>query len=129
MIWTDTLLALVVSHAVGDVLLQTEWQATQKPQGLSRGAARRALGSHVAVYTSAFVPALAWVSTQRSPGRAVTVAGLVAVPHLIIDDGRLVTAWLRNVKRAPEPAPGLTIAVDQTFHLVSLLAAAMIAAR
>jgi hypothetical protein len=56
------------------------------------------------------------------------VGALVAVPHLLVDDGRLVGAWLRYVKRARALALALTIAVDQSFHLVCLFSAALVAA-
>jgi hypothetical protein len=126
--WSSALLALLVSHVVGDVLLQTEWQAVSKVQGLSDAAGRRALVAHVTTYTLAFVPALAWIGRDRGRRGAVAIGAMVAVPHLLVDDGRLVRAWLRDVKRAPEPSPALSIAVDQSFHLVCLSAAAVVAA-
>jgi hypothetical protein len=66
---------------------------------------------------------------DKGVGRAVSVGGLIALPHLIIDDGRLVRAWTRQVKQASESPAGLLIAVDQSFHLLSLLGAALAAAR
>ena len=128
MIWPAALLALLVSHAVGDVLLQTDWQAVGKVGGMGDPVARCALGRHVAIYTLAFVPALVWIGSQTSAMRAVVVGALISVPHLLVDDGRLVRAWLRYVKRAPAPAPALTIAVDQSLHLVCLFGAALVAA-
>ena len=122
MTWPATLLALLVSHAVGDVLLQTEWQAVAKVGGLGDPVARRALGRHVVIYTLAFVPALAWIGSQTGAVRAV------AVPHLLVDDGRRVGAWLRHAKRAPAPVPALTIAADQSFHLICLFGPALVAA-
>jgi hypothetical protein len=122
------MLAFLVSHAVGDVLLQTEWQALTKVPGLGDPLARRALGRHLATYMLAFVPALVWIGHDTSAARAVGVGALVAVPHLLIDDGHFVRAWLRGVKRAPDPAPALSIAVDQTLHVVCLLGAALVAA-
>jgi hypothetical protein len=58
----------------------------------------------------------------------VAVGALIAIPHLLIDDGRIVSAWLRVVKHVPDPALGLRIAVDQTFHGICLLGAALVAA-
>jgi hypothetical protein len=127
--WSSALLALLVSHAVGDVLLQTEPQAISKAHGLGESAGRRALVGHVATYTLAFVPALVWIRGERGASRALDVGALVAIPHLLVDDGRLVRAWLRHVKRVPEPTLALTIAVDQSFHVVCLLGAAVLAAR
>jgi hypothetical protein len=126
--WSAALLALLISHLVGDVLLQTDWQAQHKTKGLGDAGARRALVNHVAAYTLAFVPALAWIGRHRGPARALAVGGLVAGPHLVIDDGRLVRAWLREVKQTPAAPQALTIAVDQSFHVLSLAAAAVVAA-
>jgi Protein of unknown function (DUF3307) len=125
--WSAVLLALLVSHLVGDLLFQTEWQAVNKVGGFGDATARRALLHHLGLYMCAFVPALVWIGAETSPARAVLVAAVVAVPHILIDDGHLVSVWLRNVKRAPSPALGLRVAVDQTFHVVCLLVAALIA--
>jgi hypothetical protein len=122
------MLAFLVSHLVGDVLLQTEWQALTKVPGLGDPAARRALGRHLATYMLAFGPALVWIGNETSAARAVGVGALVAIPHLLIDDGHFVRAWLRSVKHARDPALGLSIAVDQSLHLVCLLGAALVAA-
>ena len=49
------------------------------------------------------------------------------LPHLVQDDGRLLGAYVRAVKRT-EPAPGmLMLAVDQSFHLVALFGLAVAA--
>jgi len=58
----------------------------------------------------------------------VLVGALIAIPHLLIDDGRVVNAWLHLVKHVQKPALGLRIAVDQTFHAICLLGAALVAA-
>jgi Protein of unknown function (DUF3307) len=128
MSWAAALLALLISHVVGDVMLQTEWQAATKSHGLREPEGRRALISHVVTYMLAFIPALVWIGTQISAPRAVAVGVVVAIPHLLIDDGSLVRVWLRDVKRAPAPTQALMIAVDQCFHLLCLLGAALVAA-
>jgi len=128
MSWFAALLALLLSHAVGDVLFQTDWQALNKVRGLGEPVARRALLHHVTTYTLAFIPALIWIGTRTSAWRAILLAVVVAVPHLLIDDGRFVRLWLREVKGAKQPAAGLSIAVDQSFHALCLLGAALIAA-
>jgi hypothetical protein len=76
----------------------------------------------------AVVPALVWIGHDTSVARAVVVGALVAVPHLLIDHARLVRAWLRSAKHAPDHALGLRIAVDQSLHVVCLLSAALVAA-
>jgi hypothetical protein len=130
MSWSAALLALLVSHVEGDILLQTDWQALNKAGGLGDDKlARRALSRHLATYTMAFLPALVWIGKDRGARRAVSVGGIVAVSHVIIDDSRLVHAWTRRVKHATEPPAALLIAVDQSFHVLSLLGAALVAAR
>ena len=76
----------------------------------------------------AFVPALVWIALETSTIRAVAVGVLVATTHLAVDQGRLVRVWLRNVKSAVSPSPALSIAVDQSFHVVCLFGAALVAA-
>jgi hypothetical protein len=128
MSWYAALLALLLSHAVGDVLFQTDWQALNKVRGFADPLARRALVHHIATYTVAFIPALVWIGSHTDAGRAVLVGVAVSIPHFLIDDGRVVKLWLREVKRAPRPGLALTIAVDQSLHLVCLLGAALLAA-
>jgi hypothetical protein len=126
--WSEVLLALLVSHLVGDFLFQTESQAVGKVGGLRDARSRQALLSHLVYYMVAFIPALIWIAVEKTAGRAVVVAALIAVPHMLIDDGRMVSFWLRDVKRAPDASLGLRIAVDQSFHVVCLLAVSLVAA-
>ena len=66
--WTEIFAVFIVSHLVGDYLLQTEWQALNKRGGLSRDpVSRRALLSHISTYTLAFVPAAVWLAGERGP--------------------------------------------------------------
>ena len=126
--WPAVLLSLLASHLAGDVLVQTEWQAVNKVGGLREMRSRKALLAHICAYTASFVPALVWIGRRTSVERALTVAGAVAIPHLLVDDGRLVDVWLREVKRTQQPPPALIVAVDQSFHVICLLGAAVVAA-
>ena len=128
MSWPPVLVAFLVCHLTGDLLLQTEWQALTKVRGFSDPEGRRALISHVLTYTLPYLPALVWVGDERGAVRAVVVALLIAVPHVVVDDGRVVRVWLRQVKHSPDPVPSLRLMVDQSFHVVCLLGAAMLAA-
>jgi hypothetical protein len=128
MSWPPVLAAFLVCHLTGDLLLQTEWQALTKVRGLSDREGRRALMSHALTYTLCYVPALVWVGEDRGAVRAVVVALVIGLPHVVIDDGRFVRVWLREVKHSPDPAPSLRLMVDQSFHVVCLLGAAMLAA-
>jgi hypothetical protein len=126
--WVEVFAVFLASHLMGDFLLQTDWQATHKQCGLRQGEllARRALLSHIATYTVAFVPALIWLADDIGAG-ILGIAALIAGPHLIQDDGRLLAAYARAVKNM-EPSPGVTLmAVDQSFHVLALFAVSLIA--
>ena len=118
---------LVVCHAVGDFLLQTDWQARYKHGGLGGDPQRRrALLSHILTYTLAFVPALVWIGLEYDALWAIAIGLLVAVPHMIQDDGRLLDAYMAEVKGLAPTSAGLRVAVDQSFHLLFLFGAALL---
>lgn len=127
MSWVSVFAAFLVAHMVGDYLFQTDWQARNKRGGLSGpGVARRALLSHVTTYTLAFLPAFVWIATQLDAGWAVVAAVLIFLPHLVIDDGRIVRLYLSRVKRADGLDVGLAASVDQSFHVLSLFLVALL---
>ena len=127
MSWVSVFAAFLVAHMVGDYLFQTDWQARNKRGGLTGGGvSRRALLSHVTTYTLAFLPAFVWIGTQLDAGWAAVAAVLVFLPHLGIDDGRVVEAYLRHVKRADGFDVGLAASVDQSFHVLSLFLVAIL---
>ena len=129
MSWVEVFAVLVVSHLVGDFLLQTDWQARFKENGLGPEAEhRRALLSHVVTYMVAFLPALVWIGIETDAAWAVLIAAVIAVPHLIQDDRRLLDAYMRKVKGLAESSPGLRIAVDQAFHVLFLFGTALLVA-
>jgi len=129
MSWPEVYLALLVSHLAGDFLLQTEWQAVNKRGGLGRDPEhRRALALHGVTYTAAYLPALVWLGGELEVLGAVACAAAITLPHLLIDDGRLLRAWVAGVKHNDDPEKWLVAAVDQTFHLVCLLPVALAAA-
>jgi hypothetical protein len=126
--WVEIFAAFVVSHLVGDYLLQTDWQARHKRGGLQGDPVRRrALLSHVFVYTLAFAPALIWMSDELGAG-VIWVAALIFVPHVIQDDGRLLSWFIFKVKGATEAsAAGIYTPVDQSFHILTLFGIALAA--
>ena len=128
--WFEVFAVLLVSHLVGDYLLQTDWQAVHKRGGLGADpVARRALLGHVATYTLAFVPALIWLAGDLSAVAVVGVAAGVALPHMVQDDGRLLAIYVRRVKGCDIVAfPLVGAAVDQTMHIVALFGLALLAA-
>jgi hypothetical protein len=126
--WVEVFAVLVVCHLVGDYGLQTEWQASHKFGGLRRDPEpRRALFSHVTTYTLAFVPGFVWL-WQESGALVLALAALLFITHVIEDDGRLLHGWMRRVKHTdPALHPMVTVAVDQTFHVVVLFGLALLA--
>jgi hypothetical protein len=126
--WVEVFALLLVSHLVGDFLLQTEWQARHKPRGLGPDpVARRALLSHVATYSLPLIAVLVWLGTESGVA-AVGIGALVVVPHLLQDDGRPVFWFIRHVKHVPgRPSDLLLLAVDQSAHVLALLGAALVA--
>ena len=118
-----------VSHHVGDYILQTDFQALNKSGGLGDDdESRKALVNHGLTYTAAFVPALLGVARRTSLPRALGVAALITLPHVAIDDGRLVKAYMKKVKNVDgDDLPDLTANVDQSMHIVCLWAAAWLA--
>jgi hypothetical protein len=127
LIWVEVFAVLVASHLAGDFLLQTDWQARHKLGGLGRDPIRRrALVTHVIVYTAAFFPALVWIGLETDAAWAVAIGLLIAVPHLIQDDGRLLDAYMARVKGLAKTSSGLRVAVDQSFHVLCLLGTALL---
>jgi hypothetical protein len=127
--WVEVFAVLIVCHLVGDYMFQTEWQAMNKHGALTRSGTptmRRALVSHIATYTLAFVPAFVWLWKDLHAGVLALGAG-IAIPHLIQDDGTLLASYSRTVKKADLKAnPSLARALDQSFHVLALFIAAII---
>ena len=128
MTWPELFVVLGLSHLAGDFLLQTDWQARHKAGGLGRDpVARRALASHVLTYMLAFLPALVWVAIELDVATALVAALAIAIPHLVVDDRRLLTAYARRVKGMRDPMSwGVFLAIDQTVHLIMLWAVAVL---
>ena len=128
MAWVDVFAVFLVCHLVGDYLLQTDWQALNKRNGLSGDPESfRALFSHVTTYTLAFVPALIWIGDDLGALEVAAVAALVFGPHLVQDDGRLLGWYMKTVKGS-DAAGNLSVAamVDQSFHYLTLFLIALL---
>lgn len=126
--WVEVFAVFAVSHLVGDYVLQTEWQASNKHGGLKgTPTQRRALVSHILSYTTAFVPSLIWLWDSLHGG-VFGIAALIAIPHLIQDDGTLLNAYSMRFKKA-DLRNNLLLgsALDQSFHIVALFGAALLA--
>jgi len=126
--WVEVFAVFVVCHLVGDYLLQTDWQATNKRGGLGADPeSRRALASHILCYTIAYVPAFVWLGSEIG-ATLVPVVALVAAPHWIQDDGRPLTLYLTKVK-GPGAAANRSVAAaaDQSLHFLALLLVSFLA--
>ena len=68
-----------------------------------------------------------WIGSERGTGTALATVGLVFVPHLIQDDGRLLGRYITRVKGpGATRVPLVLVAVDQTFHLLILFGIALL---
>ncbi len=126
--WVGLFVVFSVSHLVGDFVLQTDWQAVNKHGGLAMGnaAGRVALAQHGLGYLLAFVPCLVWLAGEQGWWVVLVAAGVV-VPHVLLDDGRLLAMYMRRVKGSdPLALPVVALGLDQTLHLVALLALAIV---
>ncbi len=127
MSWVNAFAGFLVCHMVGDYLFQTDWQARHKRGGLTGDkVAFRALVAHVTTYTIAFIPALIWIGSETEWAVAAISGVLIFIPHLVVDDGRLVRFYLARVKRADGFDLGLAASVDQSFHVLSLCLVAIL---
>jgi hypothetical protein len=125
--WVSVFAGFLVAHLVGDYLLQTDWQACNKRAGLGGDpVARRALVTHVTTYTLAFLPALLWIASDLGVAWALVAAALIYIPHLVLDDGRMVAVYLARVKGVDGLNVSLAASVDQSFHVLSLFGVALL---
>jgi hypothetical protein len=126
--WVEVFSVFLVCHLVGDYLFQTDWQAANKRGGLGPNRqSRRALLSHITTYTLAFVPALIWLLDDIDAW-VIGVAALIALPHMVQDDGRLLERYIAFIKGEPATRNAAVVAVvDQSFHIVVLFGIALLA--
>lgn len=106
---------LLVGHLLGDWVLQNDWMAQNKQNGLLN----RAIAVHAAVYTTVIVLSLA--IAQRSalaPPPYLFFASVVFISHWIIDASNLGLRWNRLFNQSE--LLFMRIVVDQIFHLVVL---------
>jgi hypothetical protein len=127
--WVEVFSVFLVCHLVGDYLVQTDWQAAHKRGGLGPNReSRRALLAHITTYTLAFVPALIWLAGEIEAW-VIGVAALIALPHMVQDDGRLLERYIAFIKGEPATRNAAVVAVvDQSFHIVVLFLIALAAA-
>ncbi len=124
--WVEVFAAFVVCHLVGDYLLQTDWQALHKRGGLGADPWRAVRSCRISRTTRSHScrRCLAGGRYRRLGDRH---GALIAVPHWIQDDGRLLAAYIRRVKHT-DPRANLSVAAaaDQSFHFVALFLTALL---
>jgi len=112
---------LFVAHLVADWLLQTEWQALNKDHNF------RALFSHIGVYSLVMLGVLVLDYGFRNL-TVYLVVGMIALTHTFIDRRKPVTWFMKTFRLIIERKPNqiLSLAVDQTFHILFLAIAVLI---
>ena len=74
------------------------------------------------------MPALVWLADDIGAGEALALAPVIFVPHLIQDDGRLLTAYVVRVKgEGALEERSIMAAADQSFHILALFLTALLA--
>ncbi len=106
---------LLVSHLIGDFLIQTDQMAERKTRQWSW------MLAHVGIYTVLVTPVVviyAW--THHSPAWLVlSVLLFLTGSHILLDRRSFTVWWMRLVGISPNP-PWLPVAVDQVFHILTL---------
>jgi len=115
---------MILAHLLGDWILQTEWQATNKMHNW------RAMLAHVAVYHLVLCIALLLWFGPSDPFVYIVVVSL-AVTHAFIDRRWPIIALMRALRatREREPEGWLVIIIDQCVHVLLLGAGAYVLAR
>ena len=110
----NTFAWLVIGHFVGDWLLQNEWMARGKKQGVFTWAGL----SHFVVYTIIIMGALALSGAREKPAIFMAVCALTFVSHWAIDALDAAGRWLRLVLQSNLEV--VRLVVDQMLHVLVL---------
>ena len=113
---------LLVGHLIGDWLLQNDWMARGKRQGLFTLAGV----VHFAVYTAAIM-SLVWFFDEgnRTALFYLRVGLIIFISHWLIDVTRLVEGWMQFYRQGKGNTM-VRVVIDQTLHLLVLAAVAMV---
>lgn len=103
---------LLIGHLAGDFLFQTNWMAREKANNLI------ALFVHSAVYT-VFIGLASFLAGRLS----WPVLLIVLFSHMLLDNRIFVRFWVKNINKSSD-TEWLKVAVDQSWHLFVLAAAA-----
>ena len=106
---------LLLGHLLGDWLLQNDWMARGKREGLFTLAGM----AHFATYTAAILTAL-WLFNDREINlvTSLTIGVSVFVSHWLIDATDIVQRWMRFYGQSDGEM--VRVMVDQTLHLLTL---------
>jgi hypothetical protein len=106
---------LLIGHLVADWLLQNDWMARKKQQGILNFACL----FHCIIYTLTLLMIL-WLVLPNGLANPpyFPFAGVVLVSHWCIDAFKLAQKWGQFFQQTDTPM--VRIVVDQTFHLLVL---------
>jgi hypothetical protein len=106
---------LALGHLVGDWLLQNDWMAKGKRQGLVTAPGI----AHFTIYTLVTLAALGLSGLQWQDAMMFAVsATIIFVSHWLTDATDIVDLWMRSLRQTHTPM--MRIMVDQTLHLLVL---------
>ncbi len=108
---------LLMGHLVGDWLLQSDWMATDKKNGLLTLAG----AAHFTTYTAVIMVAL-WLSGAMNNKPAfypVLSAIIIFFSHWLLDSTDIVKLWMRFYGQS-DSKKFVQVVVDQTIHLLVL---------
>jgi hypothetical protein len=111
----NTFTWLLLGHLLGDWVLQNNWMAKGKKNGLLALAG----AVHFAIYTATIVGAL-WLSgvAHGEPASYLILGGTAFVSHWLIDGTDAVERWMRLYRQTHLEI--VRVMVDQTLHLLVL---------
>jgi len=112
----NTFTYLLMAHLLGDWLLQNDWMAKGKKQGLFTLAGM----VHFAIYTATTLCAL-WLSgvTDKNGGLYLIFSAMaIFVSHWLIDAMDAAGRWMRFYRQSDREI--VRVMVDQTLHLLVL---------
>jgi hypothetical protein len=115
---------LLIGHLVGDWILQNDWMATGKKEGLLTLPGT----VHFAIYAATMVAAL-WLSGVGDERLAFYLGTGIFffVSHWLIDTTELVGGWMRVYRQSNLLM--VRVMVDQTLHVLVLVGVSLFLSR
>jgi hypothetical protein len=112
----NTFACLLMGHLLGDWLLQNDWMANGKKQGLFTLAGT----VHFAIYTATTMGAL-WLSgvTDKNAAFYLILSAIIVASHWLIDAMDVARRWMRFYRQSDLEI--VRLMVDQTLHVLVLV--------